>query len=81
MILARITIRPFSAVVDILTYDSFRYVVTHKKVFIERNNLQLELIRYRKTVDFIPVYFCEATDSLTERIAGSFEYKPLRLRF
>ncbi len=27
--LAWITIRPFSAVVDILTYDSFRYVATH----------------------------------------------------
>ena len=25
--------------------------------------------------------FCEATDSPTERIAGSFEHKPLRLRF
>ena len=35
------------------------------KVCIERNNLQLELIRYRKKiVDFIHVYFVEATDSM-----------------
>ena len=34
------------------------------RVYMERNNLQVELIRYRKNVDFIHVYFCEATDSM-----------------
>ena len=28
-------------------------------MYIERNNLDLELIRYRKNVDYIHVYFCE----------------------
>ena len=51
------------------------------KVYIERNNLQLELIRYSKNVDFIQVYFCKATESPTERIAGSFKHKPLWLHF
>ena len=32
------------------------------KVYIERNNLQVELIRCHKNVDFIHIYFCEATD-------------------
>ena len=27
------------------------------RVYIERNNLQLELIQYRKNADFIHVYF------------------------
>ena len=34
------------------------------KVYIERNNLQLELIWYLKNVDFIHVYVCKATDSM-----------------
>ena len=37
------------------------------KVYIERNNLQVELIRYRKNVDFIHVYFCEVMDSMQYR--------------
>ena len=47
------------------------------KVYIERNNLQLELIRYSKKIDFIHVYFGEATDSMQYRhrsISGSFEH-------
>ena len=53
------------------------------KVYIERNNLQLERNECDAVtnVDFIHVHFCEATDSPTERISGSFEHKPLRLRF
>ena len=34
------------------------------KVYIEENNLQVELIWYRKIVHFIHVYFCKATDSM-----------------
>ena len=37
------------------------------KVYIERNNLQVELIRCHKNVDFIHIYFCEATDSMIYR--------------
>ena len=37
------------------------------KVYIERNNEEVELIRYRKHVDFVHVYFCEATDSMQYR--------------
>ena len=36
-------------------------------VYIERNNLQVEFILYHKNVDFIHVYFCEATDSMQYR--------------
>ena len=39
-------------------------------------------LRYAdKYIVNIHVYFYEATDSPTERIAVSFEHKPLRLRF
>ena len=55
-------------------------IVNIMKVYMERNNLQLELIRYSKSnVDFIHGYFCKATDSPTERIAGTFKRKQLRL--
>ena len=37
------------------------------KVYTERNNLQVGLIRYCTNVDFIHVYFCEATDSMKYR--------------
>ena len=37
------------------------------KVYIERNNLQVELMRYHKSVDFIHVYFCVAPDSMEYR--------------
>ena len=33
------------------------------KVHIERNNMQVELIRFRKSIAFIHVYFCEAKNS------------------
>ena len=41
-------------------------IVNITKVFIERNNLQLELIRYRKKCCglYTHVYFCEATSSM-----------------
>ena len=56
-------------------------IVTIMKVYIERNNLKLELIQYSKNnVDFIHVHFCKATDLRTKRIAGSFEQEPHRLR-
>ena len=42
-------------------------IVNIMKVYIERNKEQVELIRYRKNVDFIHVYFCEATDSMQYR--------------
>ena len=42
-------------------------IVNIMKVYIERNNLQVELIRCRKDVDFIHVYLCEATDSMQYR--------------
>ena len=29
------------------------------KVYIERNNIQVELIRFRKNIDFVHVYVCE----------------------
>ena len=49
----------------------FRYadnrIVNIMKVYIERTNLQVGLIRYCKNVDFIHVYFCEATDSMQYR--------------
>ena len=39
------------------------------KVYIERNDLRLELTQYReKNADFIRVYFCEAM--------GSLQYRP-----
>ena len=37
------------------------------KVYIERNNLQVDLIRYSKNVDLFLCYFCEATDSMQYR--------------
>ena len=37
------------------------------KVYIERNNLQLEFIWYHKKVDFIHIYFCEEMDSMQYR--------------
>ena len=61
---------------SLCTYSSFfcqrlRYadnrIVNIMKVYIERNNLQVELIRYHKNVDLIHVYFCEATDSMQYR--------------
>ena len=35
-------------------------IVNIMKVYIERNNIQVELIRFRKNIDFIHVYVCEA---------------------
>ena len=59
-----------------------KHIVNHvMKVYIERNNVQLKLIRYRKNMLTIHVYLCEATDLPAECIAGSFEHKPLWLRF
>ena len=34
------------------------------KVYIERNNIQVELIRFRKNIDFIHVYVCESRNSM-----------------
>ena len=37
------------------------------KVYIERNNMLVELIRFRKTILFIHVYFSEARNSMQHR--------------
>ena len=37
-------------------------IVNIMKVYIERNNIQVELIRFSKNIDFIHVYVCEARD-------------------
>ena len=66
---------PFSFVCPSLSLVRFRHpitllryadkgIVSKMKVYIERNNLQVELIRYRNNIDFIHVYFCEATHSM-----------------
>ena len=56
----------FSSFGQLLRYADKRIVII-MKVYIERNNLQVELIRYCKNVDFIHVYFCEATESVQYR--------------
>ena len=33
------------------------------KVYIERKNMQVELIRFRKKIAFIHIFFCEAKNS------------------
>ena len=38
------------------------------------NNLQVELIRCRKNVDLIHVYFCEATNSMQYRRTKTNQY-------
>ena len=49
-------------------------IVNIIKVYIERNNLQVELIRFRKkNVDFIHVYFCEAKDSMHYRPPNAYQ--------
>ena len=74
---------PFRHPITILHYADKR-IVNITNVYIESNNLQLELIRYFKNVDFIHVYVCEAKDSMQYRspighqiISGCFEHKPL----
>ena len=42
-------------------------IVDIMKVYNERNNEQVQWIRYRNNFDFIDVYFCEATDSMQYR--------------
>ena len=39
-------------------------IVNIMKVYIERNNMQVELIRFREKVDFIHVYVCESHGSM-----------------
>ena len=53
----------FRLPIMLLRYSDKR-IVNIMKVYIERNNLKLELIRYRNFFDFIHVYFYEATDSM-----------------
>ena len=38
-------------------------IVNIIKVYIERSNMQVEIIRFRKNIAFIHVYFCEARNS------------------
>ena len=35
------------------------------KVYIERNNMHVESIGFRKYIDFIHLYFCEASNTFT----------------
>ena len=62
---------------------SDKSIVNIMKVYIERNNLQLELIRYRKKCRLCSHLLLRSNGfnaiSPTERISGGF--KPLRLRF
>ena len=52
------------------------------KVHIERNNFQLELIRYsKKMLILLKFTFAKLRLRPSERIARSFEHKPLRLLF
>ena len=52
------------------------------KVYIETNTLQLKLIRYsKKKVYIYSRLFLRSDGFATERIAGRFEHKPLRLCF
>ena len=58
---------PLVRVGQLLRYADKR-IVHIMKVYIERNNLEVELIRFRKkNVDIIHVYFCEATDPMQYR--------------
>ena len=36
------------------------------RVYIETNNMQVELIRFRKYIDLLHVYFCEARNFPTD---------------
>ena len=53
----------FSSFWQLLRYADKR-IVNIMKVYIERNNTQVELIRFCKNLDFIHVYFCEATNAM-----------------
>ena len=58
-------------------------IVNINKVYIERNNLQVELIRCCKKCLLYSRLRSNGFNAIspTERISGSFEQKPLRLRF
>ena len=56
----------FSSFCQLLPYADNR-IINIMNMYIERNNEHVELIRYRKNVVFIHVYFCEATDSMQYR--------------
>ena len=67
-----------------------RYIDTRSvnimKVYIERDNLQVELIRRRKFSFFYSHLLLRSSGSSnatspTERKSGDFETRPLRLRF
>ena len=67
--------------ITLLRYADNR-IVNIMKVYIERSNFQLELIRFSKLMFSLFTFtFCEAMESPTKRIAGRFELKPVRLRF
>ena len=51
---------------QIILYPDKRIVNT-MKVYIELNNMQVELIRFRKHIDFTHVYFCEASNAMQYR--------------
>ena len=54
----------FSCSVVRLLRCAHKRIVDIMKVHIERKNMQVELIRFRKNVDFIHVYVCESSDSM-----------------
>ena len=59
------------------------YAMQIKVLSISKQKLapRINTITSVKMVDFILVYFCEATDSMQYRLSGSFKENPLRLRF
>ena len=44
-----------------------KHIVNIMKVYIERNSTPVELIRFRRNIDFIDVYFHEARNSMEYR--------------
>ena len=60
------TVSSFWSAISLLRYVDNR-IVSILKAYIERNNIQVELIQYRKHLDFIHVYFCKARDSMQYR--------------
>ena len=63
----------FALFSSFLSPNIISIIVNIMKVNIERNNLQLEVIRYRSKVDFIHIYVCEATDSMQYRSPKGFQ--------
>ncbi len=74
----------YYASITLLRYAD-KCIVNIMKVYIGRNNLQLELIRYRKQCGLYSRLLLRSVGfsaiSPSECISGSFVHKPVRLRF